>query len=363
MAEARFEFICGVDDYLVLRTAQERWHELCAQIEDSFNCEIIDGHASVIAEVEAAVAQFSSAARTLPMFGGKKAVWFKNINFMGDGGLGRFEGTQEQIEALLATLEIINPEEVLVLLSACPVDRRKKHFKWLQTHSRYQFFENPKDEGAVLELLEAEAQRGGQFLHKGTGSALWSKVSGNLRLALGEIQKLCTYLHDEPETGITQDHVLTLVPHFGEGDNFEAAEAFYSLDLQWTLEAIHRYFFAGHPARMLLTSLQNRNRLCLQLKVLLDNGEISQSLNAAALSNLARKHGHLWQENSTKSAFNLTTQNPYYLSRLMRPLRQLSLKQLVQFQLEFVAAFQGTVDRKNEDEAVLREMAIRCLHG
>ncbi|MCD8483912.1 MAG: DNA polymerase III subunit delta [Verrucomicrobia bacterium] len=361
MAQAPFDFICGADDFLVQRAARERWQAMCAEISDSFNCEEIDGQASVIAEVETAVNRFASAVQTLPMFGGKKAVWFKNINFMNDSGVGRFESSQEQVERLQGILENLNPDEVSVLISASPVDRRKRSFKWLQTNSHYRFFENPKDEAAVVPVLESAAEEGGHPLQKGVAQAIWSKLNGNLRLALNEIQKLCTYLHDEPGSAITEEHVLTLVPHFGEGDFFEAVEAFYALDLEWTLQAIHRHFFAGHNIRPMIAAFQGRNRLCLQLKVLQENGDISHSLNAAALTSIGARHGHLWLGSTEKSGFNVLTQHPFYLSRLLRPLPKLTLKQLIQFQLEFVQAFQASISRPNEEEAIMRETVIRCL--
>jgi len=37
------------------------------------------------------------------------------------------------------------------------------------------------------------------------------------------------------------------------------------------------------------------------------------------------------------------------------------LKDLIDHQLEFAKAFEGIVERPNEQEEVLRDMAIRCL--
>ena len=88
-----------------------------------------------------------------------------------------------------------------------------------------------------------------------------------------ETRKLVTYLGPSGET-ISPSLVGEMVPSLGDSDFFEAAEAFYSLDLEWLLAAIHRHFFAGHDARPLISSLQNRNRLLIQLKVLMMKGSI-----------------------------------------------------------------------------------------
>ena len=42
--------------------------------------------------------------------------------------------------------------------------------------------------------------------------------------------------------------------------------------LEWTLEALNRHFFTQTEARPLLGSLQSRNRLMIQLRILKDSG-------------------------------------------------------------------------------------------
>jgi DNA polymerase III subunit delta len=361
MGDAKFQFICGADDFLVAKTSQERWQGICSGIEDAFNCEVVDAQAGNVSEVETAVSRFAAAVQTMPMFGGRKAVWLKGINFLGDSVTGRAEGTAVQVESIQALLENVQSAEVAVLLSASPVDRRKKAFKWFQANSNFQFLDNPKDEADVVPLLQAEAERGGHPFAGNAAAALWARLNGNLRLALEEIRKLCVYLDNQPGEPIHEEHILLLVPVFGEGDFFETVEAFYSLDLQWTLEAIRRHFFAGYDARPMISSLQGRNRLLIQMKVLMEAGEISGSWNQNTLNRVAERYGHHFGEANDKSAFNIFTQHPFYLSRLAKPLQSLSLKRLIQFQTEFLGAFQALLERPTEQESIMRETAIRCL--
>ena len=43
----------------------------------------------------------------------------------------------------------------------------------------------------------------------------------------------------------------------------------FSGQLEWTLEALNRHFFTQTEARPLLGSLQSRNRLMIQLRILM----------------------------------------------------------------------------------------------
>ena len=76
------------------------------------------------------------------------------------------------------------------------------------------------------------------------------------------------------EDVIEEADVAELTPNVAEGDFFEAAEAFFSGDLKWTLAALQRHFFAGGDARPVISALQNRNRILLQIRALVDAGEV-----------------------------------------------------------------------------------------
>lgn len=355
-----FEFICGTDDFLVLREGQARWETLAANVPDEYSREIIDGQAGTVDEAVKAISQFISAIQTVSLFGDRKAVWFRNITFLADSVTGRSATTLEMVEQLQNALASYDQENVAVLLSASPVDRRKKAFKWFQKNSSFQFIDAGKDTQHLIPLIQQEATRQNASLSHDAAEMLLEKINGNSRMAMEEIQKLVTYLGGDGGE-ITPDLVTALVPNFGEGEMFETVEAFYALNLEWTLDAIHRHFFSGYDARPMITSLQNRNRLLIQLKTLEMEGILRGRINQAVLDKAASSFQHLFGDDNSKSAFNVFTQHPYYLSRLVRPLPKLSLKRLMAFQEAFLESFRGIIRRPNEQESVMRETAIRCL--
>lgn len=353
----RFHFIAGADDFLVDRAGKEVWAALSKGVDD---WEVIDGRTGNVAETEEVMSRFISAVRTLPMFGGGKAVWFRHIAFMADTLTGRSEGAKAQVDLLIETLENVRPEEVGVLLTASPVDRRRKTYKWLQSHSDYKFLESGGDNEAAIQSIREEAGKAGLGMDHEMAQILLERVGGNLRMAMEETRKLAIYLGDgTPLTGRT---ILELVPPFGEGDFFEAVEAFFSGQLDWTLSAIHRHFFAGHDARPILAGLQNRARLALQIRALEVSGRVRGGISKRSLEDAASEWGHYFGEEPAKSALNIFTQNPWYLKRIQGSLpEKLGMKELIQLQDDLVAAFVGIIERPNEQESVVSELAIKTL--
>ena len=355
-----FRFISGSDDFLVQRKAQEEWEQLIQFVSNPHAVEIIDGQAGNVDEVGKAVTQFISAVQTVSLFAPEKAIWFRNITFLADSVTGRAQETEEQVERLQELLADYDEENVRVLLSASLVDRRRKAYKWFQSNGESIYLEVGKDDQAVVSLIIKEAETSNTRFTANAAQILVELIGGNTRLALEETRKLVTYLG--PDGGeITPELVSELVPGTGESNFFEAAEAFYSLDLSWTLEAIHRHFFAGHDARPLLSSLQNRNRLLIQLKVLEMAGSFRGKLSKPAIENAASRYETYFGEGVAKSSCCVFTQNPWYLSRLSESLRRLGLKSLLEFQEAFREAFLEIVNRPNEQEEVITATAVNCL--
>ncbi len=360
MSNAPITFICGADDFLVGRQARKVWEQLTAAVTDAHACEIVDGQAGNAEEVEKAVSQFASAVQTMSLFGDRKAVWLRSVSFMGDSGAGRSETAKAQVERLQGILEHIDPAGVSVLITATPVDRRRKSFKWLQANSDFSFIEESKDEGALIPALQEEAATFNCSLTDPAARILLGKINGNSRLALEEIRKLATWLGEKGGC-IDEALINDLVPSFGEGDYFEAVEAFFARNLPWTLDALRRHFFAGNDARPLITSIQNRNRLLIQIKVLQEERALGSRINQGSLSQARARFGGDWKDAAGKSSFNLFTQHPFYLSRLGDNAARFSLKELVRTQVDCLEAFRLLLERPNDAEGVLRELALKSL--
>ena len=364
MSKKPFTFICGDDDYLVSEKGKQWFAEQTQDLADDLSKEVVDGRAGNFAEVEQALGLFRSAVQTLSMFGERKVVWLKNVNFMADSVTGRAQGTIDLLDDLKLFLEGVDSDAVGVLITAQPVDKRRSFYKWIQTACDFTILESGKDTADTCArlILDACDQANVKISREGV-QALVGKVNGNTRLVVEETMKLCTYAGADGES-IDERLVMELVPNFGDADFFEAADAFFSLNLAWTLESLRRHFFTNNDARGLLGSLQSRNRLLIQLRVLLDSGAIkigNRGVSKSDLEQAARSYSQHFGQATEKSNLNVFTQNPWYLGRLGATAKKVPLKKLVDFQIAFAAAFEAIIERPNEQESVCCELAVKCL--
>jgi DNA polymerase-3 subunit delta len=259
----------------------------------------------------------------------------------------------------------IDPAEVALVVSAAPVDRRRSFPKWCEARADFTLVggdDEPRGEAlAALAVTEANAQ--GASFGSGAVELLVEKVGANSRLVIEEVRKLAT--HAGADGVIDEAAVDDLTANTAQGDFFEAADRFSAGDLPGTLRALQRHFFGGGDARPILAALQNRNRILIQARVLLDSGELrlgSYGLDKAGLARAQESHGPLFAGDAEKSSFNFFTQNPWYVGKLLGSARLPTLRRLIDNQQEFVRAFEEIVQRPNaEQEAVLRGMMVRCL--
>ena len=362
MPEKPFTFICGDDDYLVSRKGKVWFAEQSKEAMDDLSKEVIDGRASNYAEVEEALSRFRAAVDTLSMFGDRKVVWLKDASFLADSVTGRAQSTLNLLESLKDFLSRIDPSVVGVLITAQPVDKRRSFYKWCQKTADFTLLAASRDTSEVCAaLISEECEKAGLTMTRDAMELLIGRTGGHTRLIVEETRKLCTFATGSSEP-ISERLVSELVPNFGEADFFEAADAFFSLNLGWTLTALRRHFFTNSEARPLLGSLQSRNRLLIQLRALLDAGALRRGgVSRAGLESAARRYGSHFGKAPEKSNLNVFTQHPFYLSKLMNTATRAPLKKLIRFQMAFADAFEAIIERPNEQEEVCRKLAVKCL--
>ena len=362
MASAKnFTFICGQDDFLVGRLGKERFAQMAEEAgADEFSREIINVFAAIVSEVEAAVNSVREGVQTMSMFG--RIVWLKDVNFLADTVTGRAESTLKLVEDLQQILESVNPDDTAVLVTAAPVDRRRSFPKWCEKNADFALAGGDGDgaSDALAGVVLAEAREIGARFAPGAVELLLAKVGANTRLLVEETHKLAAYAGEG--AAIEEAHVAELTPNVAEGDFFETAEAFFAGDLKWKLGALQRHFFAGGDARPVISALQNRNRILLQVRALVDAGDVRvgpRGLDGFPKAQAA--HAAKFIGATEKNSFNLFTQNPWYLGKLAGSAKLPTLRRLIDNQQDLIAAFEEIIRRPNEQEEVLRELAVRCL--
>ncbi len=366
-------YLCGPDDFLISRQAKTWWEEKTRDITDDFGKEIVTGECQVVDDVAPAVNRLAEAVQTMPMFGDRKVIWFKDINFLADTPMGRSEDTLAAVEKLVAILSDMPASGVDVLLTASPVDRRKRGHLDLAKIGEHRFIgesaADAKKSGGgpsamLLQLAKDEAASAGVKLNGDALDLLIARTGGGSRMLIEEIAKLATYL-GEPGAVITSQLVAEMVPDISEQDFFEVTTHFESGDIPATLRALQKHFFQNKEgARPIISALQNRNRLLIQLRALLDAKLITPRVNAHELAKAAEIHGHWFDGLEEKSSANLFTQNAFYLSRLAQSAAKPgnTLRRLLGQQQDFIKAFTALIESgRDQEERVLRDLVVRCL--
>lgn len=366
--ELQYFFFCGKDDYLVDREARKLYEKQSVGLVDDFSREIIDGAAPNVGKIESIIKLFIQSAQTPSLFGENKVVWLRGINFLEDSVIGKSETTKTQIELLIEVLGSFNYNTVCIILSASPVDQRTRGFKALKSgcRSQCQLIGNDSDSQTLVKMALEECKVLGVTIHREALETLITKVAGDSRLLVQEIQKLANFIGRSPES-IDIKLVTEMVAQAGEGDFFEFSEAFFSLDLNWALDALTRYFFTQKESRPLITSLFNKLRLIIQLRALLDAKSIEVpsygGLDKNMLEKLAVEYKLPYANPDNKSAFNVFSQNAWYLSKLATIAKKIPLKKLIDFDFSLIHAFEQILDQSQpeEQEAVMRQLVIKCL--
>src|SRR5580658_1447500 len=360
-ATRTFSFVCGQDDFLVGRLGKKRFDELAGETTDEFSREIVNGFAANVDEVERAVNRFREAVQTLPMFGSRRVVWLRDVNFLADSVTGKAETTLRRVEDLQQVLQAVDPAETAVLITAAPVDRRRSFAKWCEKNADFALADGGGDADALGAVAVAEARSIGAEFGPGALELLLARIGASTRLLVEEVHKLAAYAADGAV--IDEAAVAQLTPNAAQGDFFETADAFFSGDLTLTLAALKRHFFAGGDARPVLAALQNRNRILIQVRALADAGDARVGPRGVdGLQRAAETHGARFGEAAgEKSSFNVFTQNPWYLGKLAGAAPLPSLRRLIDNQRAFIDAFDEIIRRPDAQEEVLRDMAVRCL--
>jgi DNA polymerase-3 subunit delta len=198
--------VCGEDDYAVKERARELYAQWCLEL-GGMDHEIIDASAANSGDSLKALAKLREALQTLPFFGGGKAVWLRDCNFLGDERAAAAQAVTETLGEIAAELKEFNWSGVRLLISAGKVDKRKVFYKTLEKIGAVEAFtglsaddRNWAEQAAMLvrnELSERQKEIATETLQE-----LVNRVGPNSRLLAGEIEKLCLYVGDRKQIAL-----------------------------------------------------------------------------------------------------------------------------------------------------------------
>ncbi len=361
--------IAGKDEFLVDQDGRACFEKARKAAGADAEAEVISGQIIRVDDARTIETQFVDSVKTLAMFGSKRVIWLRNLNLVSDSVQARSEESKESLANMLKAALEADPS-VSVVISATPYDGRRKDLANLKSAatdfilhaagSKGPFDKGDAQADAQVALAVERFKSLGVKCDRGVPEVLVGRVGQSTRLVLGECEKLATYVG--PGGTVKEADVHLLVPTFGEGDFFEPIEALAARDLRWGLESLDRYFFNEDSSRPLLTALQNRLRLLIQIRCLADSGDFRLSdagLPKGQFETASGRHGPAFGS-AAKSTANLFSQNAWYVSNKVAPAAaRYTLAELVDLQLACADCFDAS--NRGEDESSVRALFLRAL--
>src|SRR5882672_1646375 len=131
--------VCGDDDFAVKQRAKQIFQQWSAEL-GGMDHEIIDASVGNSGEALTALGKLREALNTLPFFGGGKAIWLRDCNFLGEERTASAAAVTEMLASISDELKTFQWQNVRLLISAGKVDKRKTFFKTLDKLGTVEIF-------------------------------------------------------------------------------------------------------------------------------------------------------------------------------------------------------------------------------
>ncbi len=279
-----FITVFGTDDGLVADHAKKLFGELTANTNE-FSHEVIEATAMDSDSAAAICRNVIEALQTMPMFPGRKVVWMKGCNFLGDSVTGRSEATTEGLANLGRILEQGLPDDVYLLISASEFDKRRAINKLLVKKGTSYEYRKPDVtsdgwEAEVASLAKTAATECGLQFEPPALDLFIHVVSESSRQIVSEIEKLDMFIGEERRT-ITEDDIHAIVPPTRQGVIFEISRAIESGNAAEAIKLIDAQLESGEqPVTLIRAAMIPTLRNLVTAKVLSEELKInSRSFN------------------------------------------------------------------------------------
>ena len=241
----------GGDEGAAAAAAAKKYGELTAGSEGWGN-EVIDGLAPTVAEVVQTLRRTCDALQMISMFGGRKVIWLRGVNFMADTpGGARSVAVQEGLEELVDVLQHL-PAETFFVMNAAEVDKRRSFFKKLSAVAEIQEFagiditrEGWESDVAALILRLAEPL--GLKFDNAAMELFVQRVNESTRQISSELTKLDIYLGPDRRV-VTEQDVEMMIPVSRHGVIFEISRAIERCNSRLAIRLLNEQMAQGEAA-------------------------------------------------------------------------------------------------------------------
>jgi DNA polymerase-3 subunit delta len=325
--------------------------------------EIVDGAADNADQAEARVRSAIEAVQTLPFFGNTKAVWLKNVNFLGDDQKARSAAVQSALEELSELVDSGFGPGITLLISAIDVDKRRSFYKTLLKQAEVQIFDRLDSgrsgwEEEALEVVQQRAKKRKLQFDEDALDLFVLLTGGDTRQIDNELEKIDTFLGKD--RGVNTELVRELVPLSRAGVIFELSNALAARDLQLSLKLVRRLLDQGESAiGILLVAIVPTIRNLLLAKDLMERYRLPRPHSPFQfISAINRLPGEATDHLPRKRDGSI---NAYALGIGAQKAGRFETTQLIQAMQACLAANIKLVTTQLDHELILTEVVVKLL--
>ena len=360
--------IHGDDDFAVKQRARQLYQQWSAEL-GGMDHEIIDAQVGNSGEALKSLNRLREALNTLPFFGGGKAIWLQNCNFLGDERAASAAAVTESLTDLAQELKAFPWQNVRLLISAGKVDKRKTFYKTLEKLGKVEAFaawsvddKNWIGEAETL-VLKALKSRGKEISDEALAELIES-VGPNSRELTNEVEKASLYVGDRKQ--INPADVAAVVTRNKQARAFALGDALGDRDLPRLLRTLDEELwsmkFDSQKSEIgLLYGLITKVRAMLFLKEMMREGWVKADVD------YSRFKGQLERVPTGKlpedKRFNPLSMNPYVLYKALPQAKRYSTEELIRA-MELLLHCNRQLIFSNLDESlVLQQTLVQIVRG
>ena len=355
--------VLGSDEAEVKRVAAELATELTPPEAGDFGLEVIDGVAENAEQAAARIRSTIEALQTLPFFGSTKVVWLKNANFLGDTPISRAASVQAALEQLSDLVENGPGSDVIFLISATEVDKRRSFYKSLLKLAETQIFDRLDSsrsgwEEEDIEIVRGRAKKRKLQFDDAALDLFVLLTGGDSRQIENELEKIDIFLGKD--RGVHADLVRELVPLSRAGVIFELSNALATRDLELALKLVRRLLDQGESAiGILLVAILPTIRNLLLAKDLMERHRLPRPYSPFQfISAINRLPAEATDHLPRKKDGSL---NAYALGIAAQHAHRFETRQLIEAMQACLEANLQLVTTQLDHELVLTEVVVKLL--
>ncbi|MGA2245081.1 MAG: DNA polymerase III subunit delta [Verrucomicrobiota bacterium] len=358
--------ICGDDDFAVKQRARQLFTEWSAEL-GGMDHEIIEASVGNSGEALVALGRLREALQTLPFFGGGKAVWLRDCNFLGEERTASSQAVTAGLAQLTDELKNFPWQNVRLLISAGKVDKRKSFYKALEKLGTVESFsawsQDDRDWADRAEMAARDALRKRRKdISEAALGELVTRAGANARQLENEAEKLCLFVGERQKIELAD--VTAVCSRNKTAKAFALGDALGDRDLPRLLRRLDEELWETKYDKDkseigLLYGLIGKVRALLLLKEMLREGWVRPEMDYNRFK--AQLAAVPADKMPADKKFNPLALNPYVLYKAVPQVKKYTSSELVRAMDVLLRCNQRLVSSGLDEALVLQQALIQIV--